>query len=65
MAKKTKARHAKHGKPMDPANHAAHDLKGLPTDQHQGTQLGMDPTQAAMPQTMQGPAQYPGQDQGA
>ena len=65
MAKK-KARHAgKSSKPMDPKNHPAHDLKNLPTDQHDGTQLGMDPQQAAMPQTMGMPSQYPGQDIGA
>lgn len=55
----------KHGKAMDPQDHPAHDLKGLPTDQHAGTQLGMDPQHQTMPQTMQGPADYPGQDIGA
>lgn len=54
-----------HGKPMDPADHVAHDLKGLPTQKYQGQGLGTEPSQAQMPQTMQGPAQYPGQDIGA
>jgi hypothetical protein len=55
----------KHGKPIQPQDMPVHDMKGRPTDQHQGTQLGMEPSPANMPQTMQGPAQYPGQDIGA
>lgn len=55
----------KHGKPTRPQDMPVHDMKGLPTDQHAGTQLGMDPQQQVMPQTMQGPADYPGQDIGA
>ncbi len=55
----------KPGKATQPQDMPIHDMKGRPTDQHQGTQLGMDPQMANMPQTMQGPAQYPGQDIGA
>jgi hypothetical protein len=55
----------RHGKAIKPQDMPVHDMKGLPTEQHTGTQLGMDPAQAAMPQTMQGPAQYPGQEIGA
>lgn len=55
----------RHGKPMDPQDHPAHDLKDLPTKKYAGSQLGTSPEQAAMPQTMQGPIDYPGQDMGA
>jgi hypothetical protein len=53
------------GKAQDPADHVAHDLKDLPTKKYQGQGLGTEPNQAVMPQTMQGPAQYPGQELGA
>ena len=75
--KKNKSRHGKaakaghadiskqHGKPIDPADMPVYDMKGRPTQQHQGSQLGTIPEQMTMPQTMQGPADYPGQEIGA
>ena len=53
------------GKAMDPADHVAHDLKGLPTEKYMGQGLGTEPSQAMMPQTMRGPIDYPGQELGA
>jgi hypothetical protein len=53
------------GKAMDPQDHVAHDLKNLPTQKYQGQGLGTEPSQATMPQTMQGPIDYPGQELGA
>lgn len=55
----------KPGKPMDPADHMATRIKDPDGGKFDGKQLGMDPQQAVMPQTMQGPADYPGQEYGA
>lgn len=55
----------KHGKPMDPQDHVAHNLQGLPTDKYGGEQLGTSPSPAPTPQTMLGPSMYPGQELGA
>lgn len=56
----------KHGKPMDPQDHPAHDLKDLPTQAMQGKQLGTEP--GPFPSSnvygIQG-GSYPGEDIGA
>lgn len=55
----------KPGKPIDPQDHVAANIPPPQGGLMQGKQLGMDPAQATMPQTMQGPADYPGQELGA
>jgi hypothetical protein len=52
-------------KALDPADHVATNLQGLPTEKYKGQGLGTEPSMATMPQTMRGPIDYPGQELGA
>lgn len=53
------------GKATKPSDHMAHNIPDPDGGLFQGKNLGTQPEEAPVPQTMQGPAQYPGQEMGA